>query len=132
VFGITPDILGMAATFYGVGAAFAALLQARQMLRRRTSHDVSARFFAAYTGGYAIWLLYGVSIGSVPLIVVDAVGLCCGAFTLAVTLALRGSPVARRTWTTRGQRARGGGAREVERKMPGGVGRECAARRRPC
>jgi uncharacterized protein with PQ loop repeat len=78
VFGITPEILGMAATFYGVGAAFAALLQARQMLRRRTSHDVSARFFAAYTGGYAIWLLYGVSIGSVPLIVVDAVGLCCG------------------------------------------------------
>ena len=103
MFGITPDFLGMAATFYGIGAAFAALLQARQMLRRRTSHDVSARFFAAYTGGYAIWLLYGFSIGSVPLIVVDAVGLCCGAFTLAVTLALRGSPVARGTWTTRGQ-----------------------------
>jgi uncharacterized protein with PQ loop repeat len=89
VFGITPDILGMAATLYGVGAAGAALLQARQMLRRGTSHDVSARFFAAYTGGYAIWLLYGFSIESLPLILVDAVGLFCGGFTLVVTLALR-------------------------------------------
>ena len=66
-----------------VGAAGAALLQARQIVRRGSSCDVSARFFATYAGGYAIWLLYGLSIGSVPLILVDAAGLLCGGLTLA-------------------------------------------------
>ena len=60
----------------GVGAAGAALLQARQVFRRRSSCEVSARFFASYAGGYAIWLLYGLSIGSLPLLLVDAAGCC--------------------------------------------------------
>jgi hypothetical protein len=34
---------------------------------------VSGRFVASYAGGYAIWLLYGLSVGNVPLIIVDAV-----------------------------------------------------------
>jgi uncharacterized protein with PQ loop repeat len=85
----TAQLLGLIATLYGVGAACSALLQARQMLRRGSSGDVSARFLAIYAGGYAVWLLYGLSIGSVPLIVVDATGLLCGGFTFAVTLRLR-------------------------------------------
>ena len=72
---IPPEILGMIATLYGVGAAGAALLQARQVLRRGSSCDVSARFFATYAGGYGVWLLYGASIESMPLILVDAAGL---------------------------------------------------------
>ncbi len=63
---------------------------------------MSARFFATYAGGYAIWLLYGLSIGSVPLILVDAAGLLCGGFTLAATLTLRGSLLRPATWTTCG------------------------------
>jgi uncharacterized protein with PQ loop repeat len=94
------DILGAAATAYGVGAAAAVLFQARQMLLRRASCEVSARFFAVYTGGYAVWLLYGVSIGSVPLIVVDAAGLLCGAVTLGIALALRGSLLRPATWSS--------------------------------
>ena len=86
-----PEVIATVATLYGVAAAAAALLQARQVLRRKRSCDVSARFFASYVGGYAIWLLYGTSIGSLPLILVDLVGLLCGGITLAVTLALRGS-----------------------------------------
>ena len=96
---ISPDLLGTAASVYGVAAAAAALLQARQILRRRQSCEVSARFFASYVGGYAIWLLYGASIRSTPLIVVDAIGLLCGGFTLAVTLALRGSLLRPRSWS---------------------------------
>lgn len=84
-----PDLMATVATLYGVGAAGTALLQARQVLRRGSSCDVSARFFAAYAGGYAIWLLYGLSIGSLPLILVDAAGLLCGLVTLAITLRLR-------------------------------------------
>ena len=93
-----PEIMALIATSYGVGAAGAVLLQARQIVRRGSSCDVSARFFATYAGGYAVWLLYGISIGSLPLILVDAAGLACGLLTLAVTLRMRGSLLRPRTW----------------------------------
>ena len=94
----TPELMGMVATLYGVGAAAAVLLQARQVLRRGSSCEVSARFFATYAGGYAVWLLYGLSIGSLPLILVDAAGLLCGLITLAITLRLRGSLLQPSSW----------------------------------
>ena len=92
--------MGMVATFYGVGAAGAVLLQARQILKRGSSCEISARFFATYAGGYAVWLLYGLSIGSLPLILVDAAGLLCGLVTLAITLSLRGSLLRPGSWRT--------------------------------
>jgi len=95
------QFLGTAATVYGVLAALKTLLQARQMLARRASREVSARFLTSYTGGYAIWLAYGLSTGSLPLIVVDAVGLLCGGLTLAVALSLRGSFTRPATWNGR-------------------------------
>jgi len=85
------QFIGTAATAYGVLGALKTLLQTRQMLVRRSSRDVSAGFLASYVGGYAIWLAYGLSTGSIPLIVVDAVGLLCGGLTLTVALSLRGS-----------------------------------------
>ena len=94
------QLLGTAATAYGVLAALSVLLQARQMLARRASCEVSGRFFALYAGGYAIWLLYGLSVSNVPLIVVDAVGLLCAGLTLAVALSLRGSLIHPTTWTS--------------------------------
>ena len=94
------QFLGTAATVYGVLGALKSLLQTRQMLARRTSREVSAGFLASYTGGYAIWLTYGLSTGSPPLIVVDTVGLLCGGLTLAVALSLRGSLLHPATWTS--------------------------------
>ena len=85
------QFLGTAATVYGVLGGLKSLLQARQMLARRSSRDVSAGFLASYAGGYAIWLTYGLSTGSLPLIIVDTVGLLCAGLTLAVALSLRGS-----------------------------------------
>jgi uncharacterized protein with PQ loop repeat len=102
MFGSSSQLLALTATGYGVFAALTALLQVRQMLRRRTSRDISARFFAAYAGGYAIWLLYGVSARDVPLIVVDLAGLLCGGATLAVALSLRGSLLRPATWSSCG------------------------------
>ena len=100
MFAVTPQLLACVATAYGIVAAFTSLLQARQMLVRRQSCDVSARFFAAYVGGYGTWLLYGISIRSAPLIVVDVVGLLCGAVTLVVALSLRGSLLHPASWTS--------------------------------
>jgi len=85
------QFVGTVATVYGVLAALKSLLQVRQMLARRSSRDVSAGFLASYAGGYAIWLAYGLSTGSVPLIVVDTVGLLCAGLALTVALSLRGS-----------------------------------------
>jgi uncharacterized protein with PQ loop repeat len=95
------QLLGTVATVYGVLGALKTLLQARQMLGRRSSGDVSARFLPSYAGGYAIWLAYGLSTGSLPLIVVDTVGLLCGGLTLAVALSLRGSSIRPATWNSR-------------------------------
>jgi uncharacterized protein with PQ loop repeat len=92
------SLLAAVALVYGMAAALSVLLQARQMLARSGSCDVSARFLAAYVGGYAVWLLYGLSLRNVPIIVVDAVGLLCGAVTLAVALRLRGSLLSPASW----------------------------------
>ena len=94
------QFLGTAATAYGVLGALKSLLQARQMLTRRSSREVSARFLASYAGGYAIWLAYGLSTDSLPLIVVDTVGLLCAGLTLAVALSLRGSLIRPATWNS--------------------------------
>src|SRR5215510_4520660 len=75
------QFLGTVATVYGVLGALKSLLQTRQMLARRASREVSAGFLASYAGGYAIWLAYGLSTGSIPLIVVDTIGLLCGGLT---------------------------------------------------
>lgn len=94
------ELIGVAATLYGFGASWSILLQARQLLRRGSSCEVSARFFATYVGGYAIWLAYGLSTGNVPVILVHAVGLVSGALTLGVALALRGSLRRPSTWNS--------------------------------
>ena len=95
MFTSASQLLGTAAAAYGVLAALAVLLQARQMLARRTSCDVSGRFFACYAGGYALWLAYGLSSGNVPLIVVDAAGLPCSGLTLAVACRCAARPPTR-------------------------------------
>ncbi len=92
-------MFGMIAMVYGVVAGLAVLLQARALLAGRNSCGVSARFFTTYAGGYAIWLLYGLSRHDAPLVVVDAVGLVSAATTLAVILTLRGSLLRPTTWS---------------------------------
>ena len=84
------QILATAATLYGVGGALSILLQARQMIVREASDDVSLRFLATYVGGYGIWLLYGISVQSLPIVLVHALGSITGTVTLVVALRLRG------------------------------------------
>jgi uncharacterized protein with PQ loop repeat len=85
----TTHLLATVATVYGVAGALSILLQARHMRARRASGDVSLRFLVTYVGGYAIWLLYGLSLESVPIAFVNGVGLAAGAVTLAVAVRLR-------------------------------------------
>ena len=85
----TTQILAIAATVYGIAGALSILLQARHMHVRGASRDVSLRFLGTYVGGYAIWLLYGVSLESAPIVFVNGVGSIAGAVTLAVAVKLR-------------------------------------------
>jgi uncharacterized protein with PQ loop repeat len=123
----TTQVLGAIATLYGLGGALSVLLQARRMHVRGTSGDVSVRFFAVYVGGFAVWLLYGIGIGDLPVIVVHAVGLLCGTVTLAIALRLRGPAAVAATSLSGGEdraRARPGqpSPREPEqRACPVGV-----------
>jgi uncharacterized protein with PQ loop repeat len=82
-------LLSTAATVYGIIAPLTVLLQARQMLAQRSSRGISLRFLASWAGGYALWLLYGLSAGIVPLIITSTVGTACGGTALIVALALR-------------------------------------------
>jgi hypothetical protein len=68
------------------------------MLARGASCDVSAPLPSDLRRGYASWLLYGFSLGNVPIVSVHALGLVCGAFTLAVALRLRGSLLSHASW----------------------------------
>ena len=92
-------MLALFATSYGIGAALAVLLQARQMLERGRSCEVSVLFLAIYAFGYAVWFAYGVDLGSAPLVLVNGVGFACAACTLIVALALRGSLSRPSTWS---------------------------------
>jgi uncharacterized protein with PQ loop repeat len=86
------SLLAAAATVYGIVGGLSVLLQAGQMRARGSSGDISLRFLATYVGGYAIWLLYGLSTASIPIVAVNAVGLVSGAVTLSVALKLRCPP----------------------------------------
>jgi uncharacterized protein with PQ loop repeat len=79
-------LLATVTTVYGIGGALAVLLQARQICARRTSCDVSLRFLAIYLGGYGLFLAYGLSIGSLTLILADGTGLVCGLVTFALAV----------------------------------------------
>ena len=93
-------MLALLATVYGVGSSFAALLQARQLLARRRSCEISAALFGIYLGGYGLWLAYGPSVGSLPLVVVNAAGVLAMAAVLGVALSLRGSLWQPRSWSS--------------------------------
>jgi hypothetical protein len=101
----TTQLLGAAATLYGLGGALSVLLQARRMHVRGTSGDVSSASSPSTSGASRLAALRP-GHRRRPVIVVHAVGLVCGTVTLAVALRLR-VPVRRmprpRLWRGRGR-----------------------------
>jgi len=82
-------LLALIATAYGVFAAASSLLEAARLLRSGSAAEVSLAFLGVLLGGYLVWLVYGVSAGSDPLIITDAVGLTASTITLAIAARLR-------------------------------------------
>jgi MtN3 and saliva related transmembrane protein len=71
------------ATFFGLGAAFltsiAFVPQTIRNFRRKHVADLSFSTFGTFTGGVVLWLIYGLMIGSIPIILANT-------FTLGVSL----------------------------------------------
>lgn len=81
--------LALAAGGWGVLMALAPLLQVRQIVRRRSSADVSLGYLAVLLVGFALWLAYGASIGNVPLVVTNVASLVAATTTVATVLRYR-------------------------------------------
>jgi uncharacterized protein with PQ loop repeat len=88
------DLLGTVATVSGLVGAFSSLLQARKLARTRSAESLSLGFLAKYFGGYVAWALYGLAIGSMPLIVVDLIGISSSSVTVVMALRVRKSSAA--------------------------------------
>jgi MtN3 and saliva related transmembrane protein len=81
--------LAVAAAAWGVLMGISPLLQIRQMLRLRSSRDVSVGYFAILMIGFGLWIGYGIAARNLALIVPNTVALLIGASTMAIALHLR-------------------------------------------
>lgn len=77
------DWLGFAA---GALTTIAFLPQALLTWRTRRAAGVSLGMYVIFTTGVALWLAYGIGIGSWPVIIANAVTLALALFILAMKL----------------------------------------------
>ena len=81
-------------TLLGYPAAFLTTIafvpQAWQSWRTRDLSGISAPMYALFTAGVALWLVYGIAIGSVPIIAANSITLLLASVVLGLKLAQRG------------------------------------------
>ena len=82
-------VLAIAAASWGVLMGISPLLQIRQMLRLRSSRDVSVGYFIILLAGFGLWIGYGIAARNLALIVPNTVALLIGASTIAIAVRLR-------------------------------------------
>ena len=58
--------------------------QVTKIWRERSARDLSLKTFIAFTIGIALWLLYGILEGRLPLIVWNGISLCLSGAILAM------------------------------------------------
>ena len=79
----------LAATTYGVAMSLAPFLQARRMIQRRSSVDVSITYLAVLAVGFTLYFLYGLSVSNRLLIITNTVSIIATVITLAIAIRLR-------------------------------------------
>jgi MtN3 and saliva related transmembrane protein len=68
------------------------LPQLIRVWRRKTARDVSLTMFIFFSFGVACWLVYGLGIGSMPIVVANALTLAQALAILALKLRYDGRP----------------------------------------
>lgn len=69
---LTPDLVGMLA---GTLTTIAFLPQVLKTWKTRSASDLSLGMFSLFTVGIALWLIYGLWLGALPLILTNAITL---------------------------------------------------------
>jgi len=77
------DALGYAA---GTLTTLAFIPQVVKTWRSGSASDLSATMLAAFTGGVLLWLVYGVAVGSLPVVVANGVTLTLSGVLLFLRL----------------------------------------------
>lgn len=87
-FASLSDLIGYPAAFL---TTVAFVPQAWHSWRTRDLSGISLPMYALFTAGVALWLVYGIVIGSLPIILANAVTLLLAALVLLLKLAERRS-----------------------------------------
>lgn len=85
-------LLAVLTTIFGTAMSAGFFLQIWKIRRRRSVADISVGMYLIFLPGSALWLLYGISINSLPLMVANVVGLIGIGGVLAGYLRYRGQP----------------------------------------
>lgn len=80
---MTADTIGMIAAAL---TTVSFLPQALKVIRTRDTAAISLAMYSAFTAGVAMWLVYGVLIGSTPVIAANAVTLALAGTILILKL----------------------------------------------
>ncbi len=76
------NIFAVLATIMGVIMPFGYFLQAIKIIKNKSAKDVSFPAYAIFLPGTIIWILYGISIKSFPLVIANCVALIGCTFVL--------------------------------------------------
>jgi len=77
------NVLGFVA---GVLTTAAFVPQVLKIWRTRSARDVSLAMYAVFTTGVVLWLVYGIALGSVPIIVANVLTLVLALAVLLMKL----------------------------------------------
>jgi MtN3 and saliva related transmembrane protein len=81
---MTETVLGIMAGSWAVLMAVSPILQIRQILRMRSSREVSIPYFVVLIVGFLLWIAYGVAIENPALIIPNSVATVVGVTTIVV------------------------------------------------
>jgi MtN3 and saliva related transmembrane protein len=80
------DLIGFAA---GALTTIAFIPQALHTWRLRSAHGLSLGMYAVFTSGVVLWLIYGVLIGSWPIIIANVITVALAATILVMVIRYR-------------------------------------------
>lgn len=85
------DVVELIGSVAGVFTTLAFLPQVLQIWRTHSTRDVSLGMYLIFCSGVTLWLVYGLLIGSVPVVAANAVTLALASTILGMKLAWRKS-----------------------------------------
>lgn len=80
---LSPDLIGTIAASL---TTLSFLPQAILVLRTGETRGISLGMYSAFTLGVALWVLYGIKLGAVPIIIANAITFCLAMSILTIVM----------------------------------------------